>query len=290
MHRRTFLTAAGASAAALPSLSSLASTAIPPASGLIDTNVSLGDWVIRRSNIPNAGQLVAKLGQHGVSSAWVGNIDGVLHTDIAGVNRRLAATCKSEGAGKLVPFGSINLTLPDWEDDLRRCHEEHNMPGIRVHPNYHGYTLEDARFVRLLELAAKRRLLVQVAVQLEDNRSQNPVLAAAPVQVAPLVDALAKVPTARVMLLNAGTPIFGGAPLLQKLTKAGVLFEVATLEGVAGIEGLYQRVPEIRVCFGSHVPYFYFEAALLKLQESELTAAQLAAVQYGNARSALVYA
>lgn len=290
MHRRTLLTAAGTGAAALPSLSSLASAATPSASGLIDTNVTLGDWVIRRSNFPSTAQLVAKLSQHGVTSAWAGSIDGVLHTDIAGVNHRLAETCAREGAGKLVPLGSINLTFPDWEDDLRRCHEVHKMPGIRLHPNYHGYTLEDARFVRLLELAAQRRLLVQIVVQIEDNRSQNPVLAAAPVQPAPLVDALAKVPTARVMLLNAGSPIFGGAPLLQKLTKAGVLFEVATLEGVAGIEGLYQRVPEIRVCFGSHVPYFYFEAALLKLQESVLTPAQLTAVQHGNARSALVYA
>lgn len=290
MHRRTFLSAAGASAVAIPSLSSLASAAPAPAAGLIDTNVSLGDWVIRRSALQTTAQLLAKLSQHGVTSAWVGSIDGVLHTDMAGVNARLTETCSRDGAGKLVPFGSINLTFPDWEDDLRRCHEAHKMPGIRVHPNYHGYTLEDARFVRLLELASRRRLLVQVVVQLEDNRSQNPGLTAAPVQVAPLVDALAKVPTARVMLINAGSPIFGGAPLLQKLTKAGVLFEVATLEGVAGIEGLHQRVPEIRVCFGSHVPYFYFEGALLKLQESALTAAQLTAVQYGNARSALIHA
>lgn len=290
MHRRTFLTAAGATAAALPSLSSLAATAPSSAAGLIDTNVSIGDWVTRRSGMPNATQLLAKLRQHGVASALAGSIDGVLHTDIAGVNTRLAATCAQDGAGMLVPFGSINLTFPDWEDDLRRCQEEHKMPGIRLHPNYHGYTLEDARFVRLLEIAARRRLLVQIAVQLEDSRSQNPVLAAAPVQVAPLVDALAKVPAARVMLLNAGSPILGSAPLIQKLTKAGVLFEVATLEGVAGIEGLYQRVPEIRVCFGSHVPYFYFEAALLKLQESVLTPDQLTAVQSGNARSALVYA
>lgn len=290
MHRRTFLSAAGASAAALPSLSSFTSAAPVPAAGLIDTNVSLGDWVIRRSALQTTAHLLAKLSQHGVTTAWAGSIDGVLHTDLAGVNARLAESCAREGAGKLVPFGSINLTFPDWEDDLRRCHEVHKMPGIRVHPNYHGYTLEDPRFVRLLALAAQRKLLVQVVVQLEDNRSQNPVLTAAPVQVAPLADALAKVPTARAMLLNPGTPVFGGAPLLQKLTKAGVLFEIATLEGVAGIEGIYQRVPDIRVCFGSHVPYFYFEAALLKLQESALTAAQLTAVQYGNARSALAYA
>ena len=65
--------------------------------------------------------------------------------------------------------------------------------------------------------------------------------------------------------------LFGaGLPLLQRLSRAGVLMEIATLEGVAGIEQLLARAPAARLCFGSHSPYFYFEAALLKLQESAL--------------------
>ena len=80
----------------------------------------------------------------------------------------------------------------------------------------------------------------------------------------------------------------GGNPLLQRLAKAGAWFEIATLEGVAGIESLLQRLPDLRLSFGSHAPYFYFEAALLKLQESDLSPAQLAAVRHANAQAALV--
>jgi predicted TIM-barrel fold metal-dependent hydrolase len=43
----------------------------------------------------------------------------------------------------------------------------------------------------------------------------------------------------------------------------------------------------VRLMFGSQLPFFYFEAALLKLQESALTGDQLAAIMHGNARAAL---
>ena len=162
------------------------------------------------------------------------------------------------------------------------------MPGIRLFPNYHGYMLDDPRFARLVELAAQRGLLVQIALVIEDDRSQNPVLTAAPVNVAPLPDVLARFPSARAMLLNSGYRVIGAnTTLVQRLVAAGVWFEIATLEGVAGIEALLQRSPGIRLTFGSHAPYFYFEAALLKLQESALTAAQLAAIRHGNAQAAL---
>jgi predicted TIM-barrel fold metal-dependent hydrolase len=162
------------------------------------------------------------------------------------------------------------------------------MQGLRLFPNYHGYALDDSRFARLIDLAGQRGLLVQIALGLEDDRSQNPALATPLVQAAPLTDVVQNFPMARVMLLNSAPRVLGGNnPLLARLVAAGVRFEIATLEGVAGIQSLLQKMPDIRLCFGSHTPYFYFEAALLKLQESDLTATQLAAIRFGNAQAAL---
>ena len=49
---------------------------------------------------------------------------------------------------------------------------------------------------------------------------------------------------------------------------------------------LKQLAPD-RLCFGSHAPFYYFESAQLKLQESDLSPEQLAAITHDNARKLL---
>ena len=267
-----------------PSLIAASSPATTAAEPLVDVNVTLGNWVVRRSWADSTATLIARLRRHGVSSAWAGTVEGVLHTDIAGANARLAAACAGT---MLLPFGTVNPLAPDWEEDVRRCAEVHGMPGIRVFPGYHSYKLEDEIFARLLAAATKSGLLVQIALSIEDDRAQNPVLTAPFVNVAAIPELITGTPGARVMLLNATSRVFSGAPLVSRLAQAGVFLEIATLEGVAGIENLLGRAPKARLCFGSHSPYFVFEAALLKLQESDLTPAQTAAVRHANAALAL---
>jgi predicted TIM-barrel fold metal-dependent hydrolase len=71
------------------------------------------------------------------------------------------------GEKMLLPFGAVNPALPDWEEDLRRCQEKYGMPGIRLYPSYHNYTLQKPEVAHLLEQARKRGLLVQLAVRME---------------------------------------------------------------------------------------------------------------------------
>lgn len=249
---------------------------------LVDVNVSLGQWPVRRLPLDEPELLVAKLRSRGVTQAWAGSFGGVLHKDLAGVNARLAEECKRYGRGLLLPFGSINPKLPGWEHELDRCAKVHQMRGIRLHPNYHGYTLSDPQFGRLLKLAAERRLIVQIAVVMEDERMMNPLLRVEAVDTAPLAELAKQTPGLRIVLLNGLRTLRGDA--LRKLVAAGdISVEIAMLEGMGGLENLLSLVPSDRILFGSHAPLFYFEAAELKLKESNLTPAQLRAIKHGNA-------
>lgn len=255
---------------------------------MIDTNVYVSRWPSRRLPGDDTVKLVEKLKATGVTQAWAGSFDGLLHRDMAAVNVRLAEECQAHGSGLLKPFGTINPTLPEWEDDLRRCHDLHRLPGIRLHPNYHGYKLDDPAFAKLLSLAAERKLLVQLAVRMEDPRTQHRLLQVPDVDLAPLTEQLPKHPRLKLQLLNS---LNSARPdLLDKLIAAGNVFvEIAMLEGIAGITNLLAHVPQQRVLFGSYFPFFAFESAELKLRESALAAAQQEAIGNANAKALLDY-
>ena len=276
--------ATAAGAVALPFGSSAAIH--PPAAptGLIDVNVNLSRWPVRHLSGDDTPALVTMLRRRGVVQAWAGSFDGLLHKDIASVNGRLADECRRHGRGLLVPFGSINPKLPDWEENLRRCAEEHRMPGIRLHPNYHGYKLDDPDFARLLRLSAERHLIVQLALEMEDERMMHPLLRVEPVDITPLPALVKQTPSLRLVLLNALRTL-RGQPLLDLIAAGEVYVEISMLEGVGGVANLLAQMPANRVLFGSHAPLFYFESALLKLKESPLSEEQLRAIRSQNARA-----
>lgn len=248
---------------------------------MIDTNVTLFQWPFRRLRLDDPTALAEKLQSQGIKQGWAGSFEGLLQRDVSAVNARLAEVCRRLPV--FVPFGALNPALPDWEEDLRRCAEEHRMPGVRLFPNYHGYALTDAPARRLLEMAAERRLLVQVPLVMEDERTQHPLLRVPPVDVVGLPPLLREIKGLRVQLLNAFRSV--RVEEAKRLTAAGELYlEIAMLEAVGGIHNLLQQAPLDRVLLGTHAPLFYTDSALLKLKESALTEAERDAIVEGNAR------
>jgi predicted TIM-barrel fold metal-dependent hydrolase len=241
---------------------------------MVDTHVYLSRWPFRRLRGDEPAELVRILRQRGITQGWAGSFDGLLHEDVSAVNARLAADCARYGADFLLPFGTVNPVLPDWQEDLRRCHQDHRMTGIRLHPNYHGYTLLDPVAVELLSAAAARGLTVQIVCVMEDERTQHPLLRVPNVDIAPLAGLARRIPELRLQLLNLRA--------MPRVEESGAWFDFAMQEGVGAVERLVRAVPSGRVVFGSCFPLLYLDAGLMKLKESALDAAGTRAIFQDN--------
>lgn len=263
------------------------------APNIIDTNVHLFDWPFRRLKYAGAKALVAKLRRHRITQAWAGSYEGLLHKNLDGVNARLADECWANGAGMLLPFGTVNPALPDWEADLRRCQEKYRMAGVRLYPSYHNYTLQTPAVARLLQAAQERGLIVQLAVRMEDPRVHLAVTRTPAVDLARLPELLADLPNLKLQLLNAfnATDPLRGQAGRRVIEQTRVTIDFSHVEGQGGLGKLIAGdrdsgrppLPVERIVFGSHAPYFPCEGALFKLFESPLGRPELAKVMRENA-------
>jgi predicted TIM-barrel fold metal-dependent hydrolase len=263
--RRSFLTQAAAFTAA-PLLSPAASS-----SGITDVNLHLHRWPHHRLPHDTPTALADHLRAKGVTQAWTGSFDALLHTDLTAVNARLAADCAKTAPDLLLPIGTLNPTHPRWQDDLKRCQQTHGMKALRLYPGFHRYTLADPAFRHLLEAAITARIPLQIVSQIEDERTQHPALQTPAVDLKTLPALLKDIPEARIMVLNASATMIHTA--LQP--SPNLWLDIAKLEGCGVVETLLQTWPIEQLAFGSNAPFFYWQAAKLKLQESALTPTQI---------------
>jgi predicted TIM-barrel fold metal-dependent hydrolase len=280
LSRRGLIGAALAAGLGTTLASRAAGDAAPSQPRIVDTNVSLFSWPFRRLPLDEPERLVERLRILGVARAWAGSFEALLHRDVAGVNERLAEACGR--FDELEPIGAVNLSLPDWQEDLRRCAEVHRMPGVRLLPAYHGYALDDPRLEELLSRAAEAGRFVQIAVSMEDVRTQHPLVQVRDVDLAPLPAVLRRHPQARVQLLNARLR----GPSIKALAEAPNLYlDVARSEGTDGIPALLEAFPAVRVLLGSHAPFLIPEAVLIRIWESDLSAPRLRGLLWEHAEA-----
>jgi uncharacterized protein len=284
--RRQFLyrSAAAAAACGLTQLKTLAAP-LRPNEALVDTHVYLGHWPHASLDGEDPAKLVASLRRGGVTRAWCGNFDGLYHKDIAAANLRLANACAASD-GFLIPFGTINPTLPGWEDDVRRCDEVHHMPGVRLHPNYHGYTLDDPRFAEVLKLAVQRRLIVQLVARLDRSRHRllSPPTAEVDLTPLPKLAANTLIPT---IVLAGGCPTGNGGSLRDVAAIRSVSFEIDVSSSASEVRSLVERLTPQRVILGSTAPLGDSAKLNTVLSGAKLSSPDARSVAAGNAEMLL---
>lgn len=244
---------------------------------IIDTNAHLGHWPFRQLAHSDAEGFLRLMDGFGVTQAWVGAFEGVFYRDCGAANRGLLAEIAGH-EDRLVPWVTLNPAFPGWEDDLAEAAAA-GLVGVRLYPNYHRYTLADERCLDLLAALEEQGVPVAIYHKLVDERLHHWHCVVPPTEMV-LGPLAARFP--ELTIIACGVSLLGLAQL-----PTNVYVETSRIEGIAGVAALAETIGVDRVLFGSHAPYFYLEAALLKMVESGLDEEAQQAVFHRNAQRVL---
>jgi len=244
----------------------------------IDVNTYIGHWPFRQLRHNTAEALVRRMDERGIDRAVVASIDGILYKNVHPANETLSAQVRPF-RDRLIPFATLNPTYAGWREDLRRCAQDLELCGLRLYPQYHGYRLDDADGVALIDAATELGWAVQVPMRIVDRRQRHKWDLAEDLAPEALYAALAQRPQARWMLLNSlgleGTRLGRGRYLVEISRMTAVLQR--------NIQALIESAGPEHLAFGTGMPFKVPEPALLKLELLDVSPEAVERIAWRNA-------
>jgi len=253
---------------------------------MIDTSVFCGHWPFRY--LPDAGPhgLKSRLLSQGITEAWVAPLDAVFYQDPMHANELLHAAIQDDEY--FVPVGALDVSLPSWRHDARRCLEKLRCRAFKIFPNYHRFAASGPEAVALCELAREANVPVCIQMRMQDEREHHPLVKVPGVPWQDVLDLARKAPRTRLLVC---------APYRNELKElqaaANIWAEFSFVEWELSLRTAIAAFRHERLVFGSHAPLYYVEAEEAKLDvvpadfAGENSLAVVAAIREGNARKLL---
>lgn len=229
----------------------------------IDVNVSTGLWPFQRFNLSSLDRLQKHLSEKEVASALVSHLGTVFHPDPRPFNEELFA--ESAGLTAIRPVPVVNPTFPGWEVEMEDYHREHAPPTFKLLPSHHLYALNSGQADPFAERLLEWKLPLLLHLRLEDERGQYRGLNLTGVPTAEIVALHRRFPDLSIVCLNAYLP---EAIEIAGKTGEQVTFDIAFAEHGNTVDFLTALIAPERLLMGSHTPFLYTDAALLKVRHS----------------------
>ena len=258
---------------------------------ILDMNVYLGRWPFAPLGYETADDLLRLMDRAGVERAAISSLNSVFYYDAEIGNREVGAAAKAH-PDRFIPFAVVNPNLLGWRDHLLECVERFGIRGIKLHADYHKFSLVPDNSIgdeiaKLMAETRERKLVTFVQTSLFDLRHHPAYCYVPEVPISDVVQALTQYRD-NYFVVGGGLWFRARAlDLVNQARHAGLAnFSIAT-DGIGGYyDGLGYIVREIggeRLVFSSRTPILYTEAARDVVQTSELDEAEKAAILGGNA-------
>lgn len=255
---------------------------------LIDVNAYLGHFAFRRLRHNTAEGLMRLMDKHGIDRAIVSSASAITYRNAQSGNEELFEEVKGH-TDRLIPFAVINPTYSDWLHDLRVCHDDFGMRGVRMYPRWHGYSLRDGGARELVHAATELHMIVSIPVRVEDPRQRHWLLDVPDVPLDEIADLIGACPEARFMILKGIR--FTNSPLGRKENdlSGNYLIEISRLTALlhAEMRQLIENVGVERLAFGTGMPFKYPAPALLKIEVLDADEDEKEAIRWRNAAEML---
>lgn len=234
---------------------------------IVDVNAYLGHFAFRRLRYNTTASLLALMDSKRIDKAVVSSASAITYRNAQAGNEEVAEEVSGH-SDRLIPFAVINPFYAGWKDDLKICHEEFGMTGLRIYPQWHNYQLSSVCCRKLVNAASERGMVISIPIRVEDNRQRSWLLNVPDVPLEEIVELIKAHPKARFILLNGIG--YTRCPLGRKDNglPSNYAIELSRLSAVLANE-LGQLITNLgaeRVMFGTGMPFKYPDPALVKLE------------------------
>lgn len=240
-------------------------------------------------------QLEAHYGIRGIGSGLVEDL--LQRAKKAGIDR-VAVHCAATASAQVVPannfamalheahpeviaFGTMHPEFADWKGQLERL-RHHGIRGIKLHPDFQGFRLDDPRLLPFIEDAHKDFLfMVHIGDTLPPD--QNP---SCPYKLASLMDTF---PDARFIAAHMGGYLHWEHALKSIIGRNVYIDTSSSIDYMdeATLRAIWKKHPRERILFGSDYPLFDPAEEAKKLKRKlKLSDAEIIALQENSAKAA----
>lgn len=229
-----------------------------------DINTLVGHWPFRYIRKNTLEDLIRLHTAHGITGGFVASLDSVFYNDPLEGDRSLARML--EGSGYQM-VATVNPKLPALEENVEEA-VRLGAKAVRIYPSYHGYTLEDADFVRLCRILEARNIPLFLCMRMEDERLEY-LIRPGVISLIPLEWLAKQMPGLRIVLLNVRqNELEGISSWLPSVSN--VFFDTSGLKNNSfAIEKALRRFGSEHVVFGSQWPMNCFTSTWLKIEQAQ---------------------
>ncbi len=234
---------------------------------LIDSNAYIGHWPFLQLKYNNFPALSDRMKEFGTDMAVVSSLNGIFYKNTQFANEELFEEIRSEKSyqSRFILFAVINPIYNGWKDDFNTSVNSLGMKGIRLHPIYHGYELDNPACVELVKMARDRGLPIALSLRMVDSRPSSWLDVEKEWTLASIMPIIRAVPDAKYLILNLANSIVLDEKDTALLKKSDVIMDTSG-RNVLDLGGLLKTYGRDKFCFGTHSPVLDYCTGLLRIE------------------------